>query len=387
MKNKVYWVICICPLWLFLSNCVDKFNAHLPESSIGLLIVEGSIISDSAVVFSLSRSFSLDVEGVPPDFNKVDAEVCVTGEDGSSFRGVALGNGKYRVAVGTLHRDVRYSLKIVYEGDIYTSEPQYPIGTESIDDVIYEQQGEYGDVSIRFSMQSKDAACYSWSYEEDWEVRAVYNPMCAYDPETDKIVDYDARPYSRGWCHSESSEIIIGNMEINKDNRVKDKCLYSIEADDIRFSCYYSTIVKQRKISKGEYEYYQEKIKLNEEMGGLFVPQPSELPSNIRCESSNKQAIGYVGVSLNVAEYRIFISTDDIQYRLPEGYCQGAKGLKEEYTFLDLYLMGYTIAYPDPDPRTGFKGYAWVSGGCTDVRYLGASLEKPSFWPVEINLF
>ena len=148
MKNKVYWVICICPLWLFLSNCVDKFNAHLPESSIGLLIVEGSIISDSAVVFSLSRSFSLDVEGVPPDFNKVDAEVCVTGEDGSSFRGVALGNGKYRVAVGTLHRDVRYSLKIVYEGDIYTSEPQYPIGTESIDDVTYEQQGEYGDVSI-----------------------------------------------------------------------------------------------------------------------------------------------------------------------------------------------------------------------------------------------
>lgn len=145
--------------------------------------------------------------------------------------------------------------------------------------------------------------------------------------------------------------------------------------------------MKQRKISKGEYEYYQEKIKLNEEMGGLFVPQPSELPSNIRCESSNKQAIGYVGVSLNVAEYRIFISTDDIQYRLPEGYCQGAKGLKEEYTFLDLYLMGYTIAYPDPDPRTGFKGYAWVSGGCTDVRYLGASLEKPSFWPVEINLF
>ena len=65
--------------------------------------------------------------------------------------------------------------------------------------------------------------------------RAVYNPMCAYDPDTDKVVDYDARPYSRGWCHSESSEIIIGNMEINKDNRVKDKCLYSIEADDICF--------------------------------------------------------------------------------------------------------------------------------------------------------
>ena len=57
----------------------------------------------------------------------------------------------------------------------------------------------------------------------------------------------------------------------------------------------------------------------------VLFPQPSELPSNIRCESSDKQAIGYVGVSLNVAEYRIFISTDDIQYRLPEGYCQGSE--------------------------------------------------------------
>ncbi len=36
--------------------------------------------------------------------------------------------------------------------------------------------------------------------------------------------------------------------------------------------------MKQRKISRGEYEYYQEKIKINEEMGGLFIPQPSELP-------------------------------------------------------------------------------------------------------------
>ena len=91
-----------------------------------------------------------------------------------------------------------------------------------------EQQGEYGDVSIRFSMQSKDAACYFGNYEEDWEVRAVYNPMCSYDPDTDKVVDYDARPYSRGWCHSESSEIIIGNMEINKDNRVKEIVVHAL---------------------------------------------------------------------------------------------------------------------------------------------------------------
>ncbi len=74
------------------------------------------------------------------------------------FRGVALGNGKYRVAVGTLHRDVRYSLKIVYEGDIYTSEPQYPIGTESIDHVTYEQQGSMV-MSVSRLLYAKQRCC------------------------------------------------------------------------------------------------------------------------------------------------------------------------------------------------------------------------------------
>ena len=56
-----------------------------------------------------------------------------------------------------------------------------------------------------------------------------------------------------------------------------------------------------------------------------------------------------------------------------------AKNLEWADSYMDLYVMGYAIAYPL------MVGYAWVSGGCTDVRYLGASLEKPSFWPDEMN--
>ena len=55
-------------LWLTIGSCVDKFNAHLPESSTRVLIVEGNIISDSTVVFSLSCSFPLNVEGIPQDY-------------------------------------------------------------------------------------------------------------------------------------------------------------------------------------------------------------------------------------------------------------------------------------------------------------------------------
>ena len=376
MNNTGYIGIWMCLLWLIVGSCVDKFNAHLPESSTRVLVVEGNIISDSTVVFSLSRSFSLDVEGIPQDYNKIEAEVSVIGSDGSCFNGISLGDGKYQVTIGPLDRSVSYGLKIMYEGSIYTSESQYPLETETIDDVIYEQSEKYGDISIRFSMKSEDDGYYFWSYEEDWEVRTVYNPKFRYDPTIDEVVEFDATPYARGWCHNESSKIIVGNTGANKDGQLKDKWLYSIKADNNRVFHYYSTLVKQRKISRSEYEYYQEKIKLNEEMGGLFIPQPSELPTNIACDNPDKKVVGYVGVSMNVAGYRIFISADDISYRFPDGYCQEFRGLVNSY--IDMYMMGYAIAY-----KAG--GYKWALGSCTDVRYLGASLEKPSFWPDETN--
>lgn len=221
MNNAKYIVTWICLLWLTIGSCVDKFNAHLPESSTRVLIVEGNIISDSTVVFSLSCSFPLNVEGIPQDYNKIDAEVSVVGSDGSCFNGTSLGDGKYQVVIGSLNKDASYSLKIVYEGDIYISEPQYPLETETINDVTYEQPEKYGDISIRFSMRSEDGGCYFWSYEEDWEVRAVYNPKFRYDPTTDEVVDFDATSYARGWCHDKSAKIIVGNIGTNKDTQLR----------------------------------------------------------------------------------------------------------------------------------------------------------------------
>lgn len=369
MKTKIQ--IGICLLCLSISACVDTFNAHLPQNST-VLVVEGNIISDSTVVFALSRSFSLDVESLPQDYNRIDAEVSVVGTDGSSFSGIALGSGKYQVAVGTLNKDVSYSLKIVYDGDTYTSDPQYPLETETIGDVTYEQPEEYGDIYIRLSTQSQDAEHYLWSYEEDWEVKAVYRTIYIYDPETDGVIVYKTAPYAHGWCHNESSDIIVGGTGTNVNNSLKNKRLYSIASSDHRVSCYYSTLIKQRKISVGEYEYYQEKVRINEEMGGLFTPQPSELPTNITCSNPEKSAIGYVGVNMNVAECRIFISTNDIQYQMLDD-CSIMEESKK-YSSLELYLMGYAIAYRD-------LGYSWARRSCTDVRYLGATLEKPSFWP------
>ncbi len=374
MRNKITTGFWMCLLCIISSNCVENFNAHLPNSDSEQLVVEGNIISDSTVIFCLSRTFSLNAESYLQDYNQIDAEVSVVGSDNSCFNGVALGNGKYQVAVGTLNKDVSYYLKIVYDGDTYTSEPQCPLETEEIENVSYEQPEEYGDIYIRVSTQSKGTACYLWSYEEDWEVKAVYKVLDIYDPTADKVITYDTAPYELGWCHNESSNIVVGTTELSMKNQVKDKRIYSIDHTNNRVSRYYSTLMKQRKISIGEYEYYQEKVKLDEGMGGIFTPQPSELPTNITCSNSNKQAIGYVGVNMNISQYRIFISTNDIQYENPYD-CDFVDPNKHSY--FEMYMMGYAIVVSSP--------LKWAPRGCTDVRYLGASLEKPAFWPNETN--
>jgi len=183
-----------------LSNCIDEFDAKIPDGGVGLLVVEGNIISDSTVVFSLSRTFSLNEDDLPSGYNKVTADVSVVGEDGSRIAGTSIGDGRYQVRIGTLNKQVRYGLEIVYEGDTYNSELQYPIETAAIEEVTFEQPEDYGDIHIRLSTRNAGAtgpAYYIWTYEEDWEVRAAFYSKWIYDPVTDEVHTYEKAPFCR----------------------------------------------------------------------------------------------------------------------------------------------------------------------------------------------
>jgi len=383
MKNRMNIWVLISLLWVALSNCVDEFNAKLPEDSVGLLVVDGNIISDSTVTFLLSRTFSLNEPTAPEGYDQIAADVSVVGDDGSRIAGVSMGKGRYQVRIGTLDKQVRYGLEVVYDGDTYTSEPQYPLETAGIADVTFAQPEDYGDIYINLSTESAgsgEPAYYIWTYEEDWEVRAAFAAKSFYNPQTKEVDTFKEAPYARGWMHAETSKTIIGSTEANAENRLKDKRMYSFTSHNLRASFYYSTLMKQRALSKGEFEYYENKAKLSEGMGGLFTPQPSELPTNITCSDPEKRVIGYVGVNMNISEYRFYVSTYDLQYE----NLRDCNLLEDEEiagkSMDDLYTAGYRIAFAEN--LSGNLVVFWTRMGCTDVRDMGASLEKPSFWPL-----
>ena len=83
-----------------------------------------------------------------------------------------------------------------------------------------------------------------------------------------------------------------------------------------------------------------------------------------------------------MATQRLYISNKDIQYdnQLNCRLLEGEEVLK--YTDDELYAMGFRLV--------SWSGFGrefcyWAPKECTDVRELGATLEKPSFWPDEIN--
>lgn len=118
-------------------------------------------------------------------------------------------------------------------------------------------------------------------------------------------------------------------------------------------------------------------------MGGIFAPQPSELPTNITCSNPNKQVIGYVGVNMNVSEYRLSFSSKEVQYVSLRDCSILDKETVGKHYDIGLYLMGYRlVAWSAFGPR---DECAWAPVECTDVRSLGATLDKPAFWPENIN--
>ena len=372
----------IIGMWMALSvtmlaGCVEEFEANVGSEPIEGLVIEGDIISDSTVVFNLNKklplTFTDENEVFYDNYLNVDAELSVQGSDGTSWMGQALGEGQYRVEIGTLKPEVEYHLEVKCEGDTYQSEPQKPLATVGIENLTFSQPDLEGSVVIQLDAKegnADDSKYYLWHFEEDWELRAEYVTTSLYDEEYNKIVRYDFPPVAQGWRYNVADQYVLGATESMVKNHIVGKTLHSIPNTDNRLSVLYSIRVYQRSLTPREYEYYNIRAKLNKDMGGLFTPQPSELPSNITCSNPLRKAIGYVGCNMNVAQRQLYISADEVAY-VDKMDC--AHGQAPEGGNRDKFKAGFQVCDDTP---------TWARIECVDVTKLGADPQgRPDWWP------
>ena len=394
MNSKV--LFCIFILALLVNGCVSEFNAKLPSNDVQILIVDGSIIENTDATFYLSKSFPLDSRSVSEENLNINAGLSIIGSNGyKSQPAINLGKGVYRISVGELDDNVEYGIQIEYNGDIYQSTLSKPLRTPEIDSISWAQPEKAGAVSFRVSTHdnTEEARFFIWNYIETWETAASFETTIFFDPENYRFYTTDPAPYYYCWKSNASNRFLIGSTESLSENRIINKQLYSCLPEDNRFIILYSVDVNQKAISKSAFEYYQNKIVLNDEMGGLFTPQPLELSGNITCITDpSKKVMGYVEAVKNTTQKRIFVFPSELTRSTISNYCytitqDSLTNLLNEMggNYLDAYYelglrpaVGRVNNMVTPPVITPTE---WAPFTCTNCVANGGSKNKPDFWP------
>lgn len=392
MKTKIkYYLILLSlsPLLLFTS-CIEEFEADIPAEDTDLLVVEGTIYSGKMSTFILSRSLSVKSSDTPR--MEWGAMVSVRGTDGSEYKAHATDDYYYACWIDHLDPDIAYYLHIETDGEVYESEPQTPLRTEKIADVRGVQNTPDSDIDVLVTpdapLASDNANYYAWTYDETWEVYPDYTTDIYFDTELEEPVFKDNQFPVRGWKDATSRTIMIGGSANYEGQHIRRLKIYDIANSDERIFHRYSGLLHQRAISKAEYEYELARRQAGSEMGGLFTPQPSSLPTNLHCLTSDKRVIGFVGCSMNTTDYRFFLNAEDFTiHRLPHAdariwlddcdkkdCCKMVQQGLFLCEWIDERLVGHTL-------RT-----AWAHIHQLDVRYRGAYIEEPEFWSLTENV-
>ena len=392
LRQSLYYVLCLMVSVCILSGCIEDYEADIPSDDTDLLVVEGAICSSNLNKFILSRTQSVNSTYAPRMV--VGAKVSVRGNDGSEYPTTQAADGYYVCKIDDLNPDVMYYLHIETDGEVYESDPQKPLRTEKIAEVSVVQETPESVLNILVTpdapFDSDKVNYYSWTYDETWEVHPDYTTNIYFDTQImEPVYKPDQFPL-RGWKNAKGSTILVGTSLNYEGQRIRKQKLYDIDRGDERMFYKYSGLVHQRAISKAEYEYELARRQASSEMGGLFTPLPSALPTNIHCLTSKKHVIGFVGCSMNTNEYRFFLRPFDFSIDRP--YPKDARRWLNDCSEMDCYRMVknegmFLCEWKDerykPD---GTLQTAWAYAYQLDVRLRGAYVEEPDFWSWEDNV-
>ena len=431
-----------------MTGCVEEFEADLPDDDTQLLVVDGTICSNLHNQFHLTWSSMIKNEighngtvSFERPYEKPlpvnGAKVTICGTDGSvyeckediqtertpkegyydpyselyvyyddeygnvhfseveEFNEVRYSTGVYSCDVPELKPDVSYYLTIKYWDDVYQSTPEKPIRTPDIESLEYFQKDSLSDVEVLLTTDAPDdpdkTTFFTWDYSETWELRPSRTTRMYFDVgdyiyfDNRFITEYYKLLYPKyGWKTADSNGILIESTAHYAGGKLNRYQIVSIPRDDERISWNYSHKLTLRAISKDEYEYAMECRQAGWEMGGLFTPQPSVMPTNIRCLTSSKKVLGYVGCAQNIVTKRIYIDGTKVSRVLPESPVRILNECDESDCFKMIWdgwlLYSYTKSI-DASTGEGKIGTHWVHAGDLDVRRRGADTVKPEYMP------
>lgn len=403
MRKRIYILFTLA--FCTLASCIYPYSMDVSsEDNIHCFVMDGYIECGGYSYFSIRRSIALDnapdtsMYSIQSIYIEDDKGNTYIGENSKNIDGTSI---PYNFTVDTRYIDPSNKYRFVAVLEIYSSgflssssyyaqqsNPFYETKTyhsdfvevsqtPDIDALTYSiaQDGLSVDICIDTHGSAGETDYYKWSYVENWEFTARVNAFYVYDPSNSTIHEGSVPFYC--WSTYNSSEIILYDTQMLAENKVDDFVLKTIPYTDDRISYLYSIEVSQKKISKDAYYYWETLRKNNDETGGLFSPQPSELKGNIVCvEDSTEEVLGYIGCG-TISRAQIYIDERSLGiYEYPFS-CEGK--FLDASQWKTAYLEGWSVVNFSDDVGGGFW---WMKNICVDCSYRANSV-RPSWWPIE----
>jgi len=380
------WLLSIA---ILLGGCLDPYAPPVSEEDVNILVVDGFLDTSSGTA-SVHLSSAVPLASTEEPLAEPNAQVSLLDDNGTSYPLQEAEAGTYKVANVPITAGAQYRINIrTQAGNEYQSDLMSTHDTPPIDSVTWITDEDKLTIRVNTHDYSNQTKQFQWTYEETWNYHAtilsqykVVNRQYM-DREPDEMVFYC-------WKTQPSTNIVIGSTERLSENIVSQQPVQYIEKASQKLSMKYSILVKQRGLSQEEYDYLDQLKKTTESIGGLFDPQPSQVPGNIqRVSPDSPLAVGFFGVG-NVVQQRIFISYIDLPPDFQRSYptagcmppdtvCMAPGSVKScALTVNDLndgMTLGQAI-YKGPS----LIGITLTSARCADCRFEGGVTTKPDFW-------
>lgn len=382
----------LCLTTLILSGgCLDPYSPPVGEQEVNILVVDGFLDSnEGTATVALSRAVPLDAEStIAPE---PGATVTLYDDDATAFPLVEQSAGQYRVTGVPVEATAQYRIHIrTRAGNEYQSSLSNIYQTPPIDSLTWVTDEDNLTIRVNTHDFSNTTKYFRWTYEETWAYHAAvlsqYKVVGTQfvDRTPDEMIFYC-------WNTRPSTNIIIGSTTRLSENIISQAPIQYLNKGSQELSMKYSILVSQRGLSEEEYTYLDQLKKTTESVGGLFDPQPSQVPGNIkRMDSSSPLAIGFFGVG-NTVKQRLFITIPELplefQFTDPIGGCNppdtvclitpsSIKNCTLTGRDLNEAIMLGSAIYSQRD----LIGITLTSTRCADCRSQGGVLTKPDFWP------
>jgi len=374
-------------------SCKKVYQPKIVTGDNKYLVVEAMInTGPDPTRIHLSRTVPLTSNaGATPETGAV---VTIISDANVTYPVFEQGNGDYQSVPINAGGPGKYSVKIStadgksYQSDFVEAKPSPPI-----DSIYYKVKADGIDIYADTHDPSGNSRYYQWSYEDTYVFASAFNSAVYYSPTPkDTILPRPlANQIYQCWRSDASSALLLNTSAKLTNDVISGNLLLSIPSTSEKIARRYSIKVNQFVLTKDAYNYYQQLKKNSEQLGGIFDPQPSELPGNVHCLTNpSETVIGYV-IAGTPTSSRIFIDNHSLpnwQEDSPYLGCKldtdlyarvlGPNHIVDEvaeriYTGTDIPVV------PVAPPMSPPIGYSVSSPFCVDCTLRGTNV-RPDFW-------